>query len=83
VAEIVGRRVTSPFGLGNHAQQQKSLGNAQMNPDSEGAGVSEISAAVCISKLLVPCKKTLDVTESEQDQIGGDWDVYNFLSDRS
>jgi len=46
-----------------------------MNPDSEGAGVSEISAAVCISKLFGRCKKMLNVTESEQDEIGRDWDL--------
>jgi hypothetical protein len=46
-----------------------------MNPDSEGAGVSEISAAVCISKSFVRYKKMPVVTELEQDEIGRDWDL--------
>jgi hypothetical protein len=41
-----------------------------MNPDSEGAGVSGISAALCSAESFQPNKKMVAVTESEQAEVG-------------
>jgi hypothetical protein len=50
-----------------------------MNPDSEGAGVSEISAAVCSAESFQPNKKMVAVTESEQAELGSLSDHQVFL----
>jgi|HubBroStandDraft_2_1064218.scaffolds.fasta_scaffold67155_2 hypothetical protein len=50
-----------------------------MNPDSEGAGVSGISAALCSAEAFQPNKKMVAVTDSEQAELGSRSDHQMFL----